>query len=711
MYHTLKGRLFLCLTFLMIFFSYATTSSARTIKVPYDYQTIQAAVNAASPGDVIEVSPGEYRESVKFISKGYVGSPIITLRGVNQQTTVINPGGAGRGIRISTSYNFKISNFTIKGGVADNGFGGGIFVDSSTGVDISNNIITNNTGVNGGGVALNNSTVSFLTNLIKDNTATSSTEARGGGVFLYSSHGVISNNQILNNSTNGPAMAPGGGLFLHLSDPTVSNNVFSGNQTTGAQHYGGGLYIYDSSNFTVLNNTFADNRGLDGGGMAVIKSKAAILNNRFYNNTAARYGGGVYGWDMSSNIEGNIFNQNKAGSGGGGILIDGSIGNSAHAFKNNLVIGNSSDDWGGGVDLFVSTYEISINKIEKNTAFRGGGVLINSTSGYYSNPDVNNNLITENIATDWGGGIGIGDVGQSGKIRNNLVSNNQALGSGGGIVVYYTATPEIINNTIFNNPGGGIRVDEAVPDIMNNIIASHKDSYGISAVTTMFTPFYNDVWDSLVGHNYEGVSPGTGSISADPQFINSSGDDFHLQIGSLCINSGNPNISYNDVDGTRNDMGMYGGPYAKPIIFPEKIGVFRNRFWYLDYSGNNGWDGCSDDRCYTFGLATDTPFVGDWNGDGRKKIGVKRGENWYLDYNGNGKWDGCVIDRCYTFGLATDVPVVGDWSWNGVDKIGVFRNGNWYLDYNGNGTWDGCGIIDRCYTFGLPEDKPLSGKW
>jgi len=91
-------------------------------------------------------------------------------------------------------------------------------------------------------------------------------------------------------------------------------------------------------------------------------------------------------------------------------------------------------------------------------------------------------------------------------------------------------------------------------------------------------------------------------------------------------------------------------------------------------------------------------------------MGVKRGTNWYLDYNGNGAWDGCVIDRCYTFGLPTDIPAVGDWNNDGYTEIGVFRNGSWYLDYNGNGLWNGC-TTDRCYTFGLSTDKPVAGNW
>ena len=40
-------------------------------------------------------------------------------------------------------------------------------------------------------------------------------------------------------------------------------------------------------------------------------------------------------------------------------------------------------------------------------------------------------------------------------------------------------------------------------------------------------------------------------------------EDFHLMTGSGCIDAGDPDVSYNDTDGSRNDMGTYGGPGAE----------------------------------------------------------------------------------------------------------------------------------------------------
>ncbi len=140
------------------------------------------------------------------------------------------------------------------------------------------------------------------------------------------------------------------------------------------------------------------------------------------------------------------------------------------------------------------------------------------------------------------------------------------------------------------------------------------------------------------------------------------------------------------------------------------IGVFRNGRWYLDANANGIWDGPDLDRRLAFGLSTDVPVTGDWNGDGVTDIGVFGGGKWYLDANGNGIFDGPELDRHLFFGLSTDVPVTGDWNGDGVTNIGLFRGGKWYLDANGNGWWDGT-LGDRVLAFGLGSDVPVTGDW
>ena len=157
-------------------------------------------------------------------------------------------------------------------------------------------------------------------------------------------------------------------------------------------------------------------------------------------------------------------------------------------------------------------------------------------------------------------------------------------------------------------------------------------------------------------------------------------------------------------------------PFAAEGSSSDKIGVHRpvgNAGYFIqDPNGNGYWDG--GDRFFEFGYGTDTPIIGDWNGDGLDEIGVHRavGNAGYFiqDYNGNGYWDGG--DRYFQFGYGSDTPIIGDWNGDGYDEIGVHRpvgNAGYFIqDFNGNGYWDGG---DRYFEFGYGTDTPIIGDW
>jgi hypothetical protein len=139
----------------------------------------------------------------------------------------------------------------------------------------------------------------------------------------------------------------------------------------------------------------------------------------------------------------------------------------------------------------------------------------------------------------------------------------------------------------------------------------------------------------------------------------------------------------------------------------ERIGVFRNGTWYLDWNGNGVWD-AGTDKVYTFGTTGWTSVIGDWNGDNKTEIGIYREGAWYLDWNGNGVWD-AGTDKVYTFGTTGWTSVIGDWNGDNKTEIGIYREGAWYLDWNGNGVWDSG--QDKMYTFGASGWTPSAGRW
>jgi hypothetical protein len=67
------------------------------------------------------------------------------------------------------------------------------------------------------------------------------------------------------------------------------------------------------------------------------------------------------------------------------------------------------------------------------------------------------------------------------------------------------------------------------------------------------------------------------AINADPKRIAGSPYDNHLQSTSPCIDKGPPNAQYNDLDGSRNDIGMHGGhgylPDGRTTDKPIVLGI------------------------------------------------------------------------------------------------------------------------------------------
>jgi hypothetical protein len=220
--------------------------------------------------------------------------------------------------------------------------------------------------------------------------------------------------------------------------------------------------------------------------------------------------------------------------------------------------------WGGG--MHAQWGIIRANNISYNIAGNGGGITT-----YLGGPTIVGNTIRGNTATFQGGG-GISAEGNTLDptiVVNNVIVENSSVTYGGGIM----AGPAlIVNNTITQNAapyGGGIKC-WVYPDpewlvITNNIISSNSGGYGIYNDSTFCycVPdiYYNDVWDN--GINYYGCLPGHHDISVDPEFAWPDRGHYSLLSSSPCLDVGDPSLV--DPDGTRSNMGAFGGPGAKRV--------------------------------------------------------------------------------------------------------------------------------------------------
>jgi len=159
----------------------------------------------------------------------------------------------------------------------------------------------------------------------------------------------------------------------------------------------------------------------------------------------------------------------------------------------------------------------------------------------------------------------------------------------GGVVYCEDAEPILRNLTFYNNFGdeGSAIIGSGDSNItaMNLIIWGNDEDAVIMEDNANMSVIYS---------NLEEFLEGDGNISSDPLFADAGNYDLHLQEGSPCIDSGNPDtdgdgenwetdIDDQDADGSRKDMGSL--PYGvnqgdnDEIIAGNALFVYPNPFY------------------------------------------------------------------------------------------------------------------------------------
>jgi len=306
-----------------------------------------------------------------------------------------------------------------------------------------------------------------------------------------------------------------------------------------------GKAILVASNFIFSNDTAdIENTVIDANRAGSVVTFAngedtnSVLTGFTIRNGFATNGGGVYCRVASSPIiRSNIIENNSTSADGAGVYITDSA---APIVIGNIIRHNSTPYWGGGIYVFDGSSPALIRNIIYNN---GSTSRAGSASALLPEP-------------------GSGPFTVAGRFIRTLPAGAELISCGGGILVTnYTGLPTrplILNNTIDGNTvsdrGGGIFSNLAEPDIRNNIITANQ-GYGIYHQGTAITVSYNDIWGNATNTGGT-VQLGPGSLSANPCYVDSAANNFHLQANSPCIDSGDP-TSPPDPDGTRADMGAY----------------------------------------------------------------------------------------------------------------------------------------------------------
>ena len=238
----------------------ATASWAQdALRVPQDYPTVQAAIDAATPGATVSVASGTY-----FVSLT-IGKSITLASQSGAAVTTLDGGRVGRVIfaRGTGIESVSIVGFTIVNGlglesmsVPAAGSGTGVYLEALAGAMLRDNVIRDNVGCAGVGVAALDVTVAIVHNEIVRNVQDSSCGGGDGGGIR------------IRGGSAGPSL--------------ISSNAISANVVGG---YGGGLEI-EGATAVVRDNDIRDNEAASGGGISFDLAEGVVSDNLLIRNSA-----------------------------------------------------------------------------------------------------------------------------------------------------------------------------------------------------------------------------------------------------------------------------------------------------------------------------------------------------------------------------------------------------------------------------------------
>lgn len=264
------------------------------------YSTLQDAIDAAKPREVITVAAGTYAENI-LIDKS------LTINGAGAGKTIIDGSRAASVIMVGTrKANIKVA---LSGLAIKKGIGTSVSVDDKG----------SNTYVCGGGI-LNYGTLTIADSIVSDNTAQC-----GGGIFNKGTLHLNTGTSVTQNAAH-----DGGGIYGSMGLISLNGGSVISNRS---EQLGAGIYISYRCSAKMQTGTISNNiSGNNGGGIYSQEGFVEIEGGTIFENDAYVSGGGIYFYGGNANRlkGGSIYSntaRNGAGvsNGGGPMLLDGAL--------------------------------------------------------------------------------------------------------------------------------------------------------------------------------------------------------------------------------------------------------------------------------------------------------------------------------------------------------------------------------------------------
>ncbi|MEM1025625.1 MAG: choice-of-anchor Q domain-containing protein [Myxococcota bacterium] len=574
---------------------------------PCTFFSIDDALAASSPGDVLYARPGVYIEPVLVVRDDVTvassnGScDVVTSR----QVTILSQ----LGVRI---FDVAFAGLTTKGLILTSVSNVEAMVVGSNGATIilEDTRVENGTSIaDGGCVDIQDTDFAMRDSEMEDCIA----QGSGGGVYCEDNCKIwLYDTRFLRNEAQagglGGAIFHNGGSFFYNSGVWIASN--------SAERDGGGVYMRNATG-SIRGQISSNEAGENGGGIYVVGSPGNTLvseltlssGSRVEHNVAAFNGGGVRSLDATLNAFGEVeIGNNAAGGFGGGVAafdtdfffdatpLDGiafrnnratfgaglSASFSRGTLEGTLFVDNQEADRGGG--LFVNTeseiYFLNARFV-RNSADEGGGAFLEDAFvGFAADfeqcgPAVlgKDDYCSEfviNDSTREGGGAYVGVLANVEFLHTGFKGNFSGATGGAVYLSDDSSSVRMWNDVVFNDEtqtGAAVVAAAGELDLRSSTLADNPAPavYG-PAATGSFNG--NVVWDNAVDvvagtvpgdcnitQTAAGAPTGVLNVQVDPTFdAGHPRARYRLQAGSPAIDAcaAGP---LEDVDGTPRPQG------------------------------------------------------------------------------------------------------------------------------------------------------------
>ncbi len=339
----------------------------------------------------------------------------------------------------------------------------------------------------------------------------------------------------------------GAGMYNESGSPTVRNCIFIRN---AADYHAGGMYNTQASETTLTSCTFIENYGrATGGGITNNhSSRPTLVSCTFSHNSTGSNGGAMRNIDSSPTLTNCTFIGNSARTYGGGMNSHTTHDSQTPCdllLTNCTFSRNKSRVNGGGMYSYhASAMLTNCTFIGNSAEYNGGGMHNHGTSAMLTNC-----TFTGNWAGQFGGGMH--NWNQSDVNLTNCIFSGNSADSGGAICNRRDCNPTLTSCILWGN---------AATQGDNICLALYH--WAGQTFTAGITVSYSDVEGGDAGVHVETgctLNWGEGNIDTDPLLVDPVAGDYHLSVGSPCIDAGDPayipSLGETDIDGEPRVMG------------------------------------------------------------------------------------------------------------------------------------------------------------